>query len=283
LADARCRGVKLADEIKTCDKWQVICVDPEHLKTKEWREISEYSIFRQRIIYAAADEVHLINLWGIDFRRDFGTIGRWVRGRLPTTVSILGLTATLAPGKDTAAVCQSLGFFEGQFHLIRRTNERPNIQIILQTLTHGLAGYEFPDILPFLRSGRKLIIPFHSLDMLYRCYVYIWRLQPASANKMRRTRMYTSLCSAEYNEETIRLMDEDPEFQIILATIAFSNGINAKALLDSLTLGASASVDIMVQEKGRTGREEGTLARGVVFVQKSTITLANKTIAGEHI
>ncbi|KAJ7794485.1 hypothetical protein B0H14DRAFT_3496952 [Mycena olivaceomarginata] len=115
--------------------------------------------------------------------------------------------------------------------------------------------------------------------MLYRCYVCIWRLQPASANKMRRTRMYTSLCSAEYNEETIRLMEKDPEFQIILATIAFSNGINAKALLDSLTLGASASMDITVQEKGRVGREEGTLARGIVFVQKSTITLAKKTIA----
>ncbi|KAJ7301473.1 P-loop containing nucleoside triphosphate hydrolase protein [Mycena albidolilacea] len=267
LADACRRGVSLADEIKTCNKWQVICVDPEHLKTKEWREISEY------------DEVHLINLWGADFRHDFGMIGRWVRGHLPTTVSILGLTATLAPGKDTVAVCQSLGFFEGQFHLIRQTNERPNIQIILQTLMHGLAGYKFPDILPFLRSGRKLIIHFHSLDMLYRCYVYIWRLQPTSTNKMRRTRMYTSLCSAEYNKETIRLMDEDPEFQIILATIAFSNGINAKALLDSLTLGASASVDIMVQEKGRAGRVEGTLARGIVFVQKSTITLANKTIA----
>ncbi|KAJ7340867.1 hypothetical protein DFH08DRAFT_1013059 [Mycena albidolilacea] len=35
----------------------------------------------------------------------------------------------------------------------------------------------------------------------------------------------------------------------------------------------------MVQEKGQAGRAEGTLARGVVFVQKSTITLANKTIA----
>ncbi|KAJ7478915.1 P-loop containing nucleoside triphosphate hydrolase protein [Mycena latifolia] len=276
LADARRQGINLADEIKNCTKWQVICVDPEHLKTKEWRDISESPIFRSRIFYAATDEAHLINEWGILFRIDFRTIGLFLRGRLPSSISIVGLSATLAPGKDTTAVCQTLGLFEGHFHMIRRTNERPNIQFTLQTLTHGLSGYEFPDILPFLRSGRKVIIHFHSLDMLFRCYVYIWRLQPRSAEKMRRTRMYHSLCSPEYNEETIRRIDEDPYCQIVLATIAFSNGINAKAILDSVSLGFSSTVDIVWQEKGRAGRAAGTIARGVVLVQKSTIKTAEK-------
>jgi superfamily II DNA helicase RecQ len=93
--------------------------------------------------------------------------------------------------------------------------------------------------------------------------------------------MYHSLCSAEYNEETIRLIDEDPELQIVLATIAFSNGMNAKALLDSVTFGAKSSVDIFWQEKGRVGRERGTAARGVLLVQQSTITLAKKFLKGE--
>ncbi|KAJ7436651.1 P-loop containing nucleoside triphosphate hydrolase protein [Mycena galericulata] len=113
LGDARRRGVKLADEIKTCAKWQVICVDPEHLKTAEWREISESPIFRSKIIYAATDEVHLINEWGTNFRLDFKTIGLYQRGRLPISISILGLSATLAPGKDTAAVCHGLGLYDG--------------------------------------------------------------------------------------------------------------------------------------------------------------------------
>lgn len=222
LADARRRGVNLADEIKTCAKWQVICVDPEHLKTKEWRDISESPIFRSRIIYAAIDEVHLINEWGTNFRIDFKVIGLFVRGRLPVHISIVGLSATLAQGTDTTAVCQTLGLFEGQFHMIRRSNERPNIQFIMETLSHGLAGYEFPDILRYIESGRKLVIHFNSLDMLFRCYVYIWRLQHPSADKMRRTRMYHSLCSPSYNEETIRRIDEDPECQIVLPTIAGS-------------------------------------------------------------
>ncbi|KAJ6578365.1 hypothetical protein B0H19DRAFT_882876, partial [Mycena capillaripes] len=198
LADARRQGIGLADEIKTCTKWRVICVDPEHLKTKEWREISESPHFRSKIIYAAGDEIHLVNEWGTDFRVDFKLIGLFFRGRLPASVSVVGLTATLAPGKDTTGVCQSLG-------------------------------------------GRKLIVHFSTLDMLFRCYVYIWRLQPACADKMRRTRMYHSLCPPEYNEETIRRIDEDPECQIILATIAFSNGINATGILDSISLGFSST------------------------------------------
>ncbi|KAJ7017953.1 hypothetical protein C8F04DRAFT_1199679 [Mycena alexandri] len=93
---------------------------------------------------------------------------------------------------------------------------------------------------------------------------------------MCRTRMYTSLCSDEYNAETLRMIDEDPECQIIVATIAFSNGINAKSILDSISLGFSSTRDIVVQEKGRAGRAEGSLARGVVLVQPATIAAAKK-------
>jgi hypothetical protein len=38
-------SIRLAREIKESVKWQVICVDPEHLHDKEWREITEYSTF----------------------------------------------------------------------------------------------------------------------------------------------------------------------------------------------------------------------------------------------
>ncbi|KAJ7707925.1 P-loop containing nucleoside triphosphate hydrolase protein [Mycena metata] len=278
LAEARRSGRNLADEIKNCDTWQVVCVDPEHLKTKDWRVISESSVFRAHLLYAAADEVHLINEWGTNFRVDFRGIGPFFRGRLPVTISIVGLSATLTPGKDTMAVCQSLGFFDGRFRMIHRTNERPDIQFSIQTLSHGLSGYEFPDLLPFLRSGRKTIFHFHSLATLFRCYVYIWRLQPNSANKMRRTRMYHSGCPPEYNEETIRLIDEDPELQIILATIAFANGINASSLLDSITVGSSGSPDTTYQEKGRVCRKEGARGRGVLLIQKSSIAQASKVL-----
>ncbi|KAJ7245376.1 P-loop containing nucleoside triphosphate hydrolase protein [Mycena haematopus] len=89
LADARRRGV--------------ICVDPEHLKSKEWREISDSPKFRSQLVYTVTDEAHLINEWGVDFRVDFKSIGIFVRGRLPPSISVVALSATLAPGRDTKA------------------------------------------------------------------------------------------------------------------------------------------------------------------------------------
>jgi hypothetical protein len=55
--------------------------------------------------------------------------------------------------------------------------------------------------------------------------------------------MYHSLRSFEDNEEILKLMDEDPLCQVVIATIAFSNGLNIKALLDSISLGFPDSVD----------------------------------------
>ncbi|KAJ7737945.1 hypothetical protein B0H16DRAFT_1761928 [Mycena metata] len=82
--------------------------------------------------------------------------------------------------------------------------------------------------------------------------------------------------SPEYNEETIRLIDEDPELQIILATIAFANGINASSLLASVTVGSSGSSDTTYQEKGRVCRKAGARGRGVLLVSKSSIAQALK-------
>ena len=38
-------GTPLSDVIKECIKWQIICVDPEHLCDREWREITESLTF----------------------------------------------------------------------------------------------------------------------------------------------------------------------------------------------------------------------------------------------
>jgi superfamily II DNA helicase RecQ len=280
IADARRSGANLVDEIKACGRWEVICVDPEHLQEREWRTIADGPVFRARLLYSAIDEAHLINIWGAEFRESFTHVGRFFRGCFPNSTSVVALTATLAPGAATSSVCTSLGLFDGAFHLIRCSNERPNVQFIMQTLTHGLTGYEFPDLLPFLNTGRKICIHCATLDLVFRVYVYIWRLQPPTADKFRRVRMYHSLCPAAYNDETIHLIDNDPQCQIVICTVAFTNGINARKLLDSISLGFAKTVDIMWQEKGRVGREPETVARGVVLVQLSSISAAMKQLEG---
>ena len=279
LSDARKAGIRLAGEIKECVRWQVICVDPEHLRDKEWREITESPTFRTNVLFACVDEVHLINEWGISFRLAFGAIGTFLRGRFPSSISVVGLSATLEPGLPMVSVCKSLGFFEGNFKLIRGSNERPNTQFTIQFLTHGLNGDKFPDLLPYLAGGRKTIIHCRTIDQVSRVYAYIWRLQPNGINKLIRARVYHSICPSDYNKQTVGLLETDPRLQIVISTVAFSNGLNAKSLLDSLSLGFGSTLNESWQEKGRVGRDRETIGRGVIFAHRSVIKDAESYLA----
>lgn len=260
----------------------MICLDPEHLRDKAWREITESPIFRSNVLFGCIDEVHLINVWGLSFRTAFATIGTFLRGRFPASISVVGLTATLEPGSSTTSVCKSLGFFEGNFRFIRRSNERPNTQFTVQFITRGLNGDKFPDLLPYLAAGRKTIIHCRTLDQVSRVYAYIWRLQPDGADKLIRMRMYHSINPPEYNEETIRLIDDDPRCQIIISTVAFSNGLNAKSLLDSLSLRFASTFDESWQEKERVGRNPNTIGRGIIFANLRTLKAAEAYLASEY-
>ncbi|PPQ87651.1 hypothetical protein CVT25_011489 [Psilocybe cyanescens] len=279
LSNARKAGVRLADVIKECVEWQVICVDPEHLRDKEWKDITESPTFRSNVLFACVDEVHLINTWGLSFREAFTLIGIFLRGRFPASISISALSATLEPGPPTVSVCKSLGFFEGRFKLIRRSNERPNTHFGVQFITHGMNGDQFPYLLPYLASGRKTIVHCQTVDQLSRVYAYIWRLQPDGANKLIQTRVYHSICPPEYNEQTIELIKTDPRCQIVIATVAFSNGLDAVTLLDSLSLGFASTFDESWQEKGRVGRNPHTIGRGVIFANRSIIKVAETYLA----
>jgi superfamily II DNA helicase RecQ len=81
-------GRKLSVEIKSCEKWSLVLVDPEHLKDPEWREITEWPVFRANIVFTCVDEAHLIYEWGLDFRLAFLLIGVFFRGCLPRNASI---------------------------------------------------------------------------------------------------------------------------------------------------------------------------------------------------
>ncbi|KAJ6449537.1 hypothetical protein C8R45DRAFT_1130620, partial [Mycena sanguinolenta] len=153
LAEARRSGINITQEIKACT-WQVVCVDPEHLDGKEWRNISESEEFCVRLLYFSIDEAHLIN----EFCTPLGQLAR--------STSLAALSATLAPGSPTTSVCISLSLANSKY-LIRHTNERPNVQFIMKTLTHGLAD-DFPDLLPFLNSGRKVVIHCATIELVFR-------------------------------------------------------------------------------------------------------------------
>ncbi|KAJ7643002.1 P-loop containing nucleoside triphosphate hydrolase protein [Mycena polygramma] len=279
VTDARKSGRNLVEEIRQCKTWSIICVDPEHLRDKSWRQITASDVFRANIVYGCVDEAHLIKHWGVSFRPFFRHIGAFFRGRLPSSASILALSATFEPGAATNSICQSLGLSGDNFYLLRCSNERPNTQFIMEPLKSGLGGKEFPALIPYLNSGRKAVLHCRRIDDVSRVFTYLWNSLPPGLHRLRRIQMYHSLRSFEDNAEILRLLDEDPECQVVIATVAFANGLNVKSLLDSISLGFPDTVDQLWQEKGRVGRDPETTARGIVLYQPSVLKQAQKQLS----
>jgi superfamily II DNA helicase RecQ len=173
VAAARRNGVPLTQQIRECNAYQVVFVDPEHLKDREWREITDSSIFQDNAVFGSMDELHLSSEWAKDFRKAFRTVGRFLRGRLPAHASINGMTATLQPGESTQLVCHNLGFFNGQFRETRLSNERPNMHIALQLISKR-STTSFSFLNSYIASIRKTIIYVPTLDVLFRVFIYLW-------------------------------------------------------------------------------------------------------------
>ncbi|THU79306.1 hypothetical protein K435DRAFT_562818, partial [Dendrothele bispora CBS 962.96] len=117
-----------------------------------------------------------------------------------------------------------------------------------------LSGENFPQLLPYLSSGRKTIIHCQTLDTVY---VYLPSfIDDSDTTALLRMRVYHSMCSdnLKYNAQTLDMLDNDPICQVVIATVAFANGINVCSLLDSISLGTSSSFNLTWQEKGRVGR-----------------------------
>ncbi|KAJ7691685.1 hypothetical protein B0H14DRAFT_3531759 [Mycena olivaceomarginata] len=91
VTEARIAGRNLVHEIRDCKTWNIICVGPEHLREKAWRQISAFDVFRA---YGCADEAHLINTWGAEFRPQFRHIGAFFNSCLPSSISVMALSAT---------------------------------------------------------------------------------------------------------------------------------------------------------------------------------------------
>lgn len=279
LTEARKSGRSLWKEI-AAGEWALVCIDPEHLASKDWEYITNADLWRENIVFLCVDEIHLIYEWGEDFRPSFRHIGRFARGRCPPHISVFGLSATIEPGKPLATICSTMGFVHGHFHHERRTNERPNIHFSLQTLTHTLGGDLFPDLLPLLAGNRKTVIYCATIQLCWRVFIYLWSLLPPSSERLIRVRIYHAMCWPEENEQTVQLMRDDPRCQIVIATIAFAQGFNVKSLLDSIQLGIATTLNQILQEEGRAGRS-GALARGLVLVQPKAIIAAEKYLQGE--
>ncbi|TFK57843.1 P-loop containing nucleoside triphosphate hydrolase protein [Pluteus cervinus] len=122
----------------------VILVSPEMLSTDPFRTLLAKTEFRSRLFAIVIDEIHLLTTWGETFRPTYEQIA-YVRERIPSSVNFIGLTATLRPGEHMDGICKHARFKSG-YHLIRRSNARPEIQFIIRPFHANYASHSFPQL-----------------------------------------------------------------------------------------------------------------------------------------
>ncbi|KAI1781900.1 P-loop containing nucleoside triphosphate hydrolase protein, partial [Ganoderma leucocontextum] len=230
----------------------MVLLSPEQLATRGFESLIQHRPFQSRFRAFGVDEIHLLNSWGLAFRQAFRQLGH-ARARLPSHIFV-GTSATVLSGNSETGIYSFLGLRTGEFHLIRCSNLRHNVQTIFRTLTHGLGRWTFPDLKWILDSKRKTVIHCRTIALGFRVALFFWHCLPRTVNRAKRVRLYNALNWPSYNVESRTLMREDPEAQIIIATATFMVGMDIPTIHDVIILGALESADEHVQWEGRAGR-----------------------------
>jgi hypothetical protein len=231
----------------------------------------------------AVDEAHLLNTWGASWRKAFRQIG-WVRARFSDVV-LIALTATMRGGKHIRSVCEFLGLQRGQFHLIRRSNARPDIQILFRTMKSNIGGRKFPELDWILRGRRKTLIFCRTIHLGWRVFTYLYKQSQVSNDPdvNKRIRLYNSLNWPEFNAETRKMMEEDVDCLIAIGTDTMSVGVDLSCVEDVLVLDDPEDVDDLFQKYGRVGRNKKrvTDARGILYLSEGAVERAKRVVDAE--
>ncbi|KAJ6550499.1 P-loop containing nucleoside triphosphate hydrolase protein [Mycena sp. CBHHK59/15] len=160
----------------------MLILGPEQLISKGFRDLLAFEPFYDRVCALGVDEIHLLVYWGLTFRKPFAQIGH-MRSRFRPGIPIIGLTATLlGDPKVQDTIFALLGVNRGEYHLIRRSKARHDIQILFCRLYSGIDGRLFPEIDWVLKNSDKTLIFGSTVPLVFRLKSYLNSLLPANSN-----------------------------------------------------------------------------------------------------
>ncbi|TFK20426.1 P-loop containing nucleoside triphosphate hydrolase protein [Coprinopsis marcescibilis] len=116
-----------------------------------------------------------------------------------------------------------------------------------------------------------------SLDLVWRVALYGWSQYPL-AKQYDSVRVWSSITSGGYNQQSLSLFANNLQTSVIVATVAFGMGMNLKNIQYSINLGLPESMEALVQQNGHCGRDGGIDSMGITYVPVSTLNSLNLEI-----
>jgi hypothetical protein len=262
----------------------VVLAGPEQLTCAEFEKAVRDDIFWARTCGLGFDEVHLLNVWGRQFRKDFLQMG-FVKARLNDTHCPWILTsATIRQVIPYNNICHLLGLRSTRLHVIRRSNFRPEIQLLFRTLSSPIDGDSFLELDWVLMSGRTTLIFCKTISLGTRIHAHLFNQSPPG-NRDQNIRLYNSLNWDDHNAETRELLagipGESAYCQIGIGTDTLSVGVDMPAIADGILVGDIDDSDEAFQKFGRLARRSGLVLnpRGIVYTTPAALEAAEQAMA----
>lgn len=267
-------------------KHSIILMGPEQLQSPEFRHLVSSKEFVARVCRLGIDEVHLIYTWGASqFRRAFLDLG-FIRTRLPAIngelIPLIAVSATIREGQSKKTICNTLGLSAGQYHLLRRSNLRPDIQIIVREMVSPISGVLFPELEWVLDDDSNTVIFCKTIGLGFRVAAYLWRraIAKGSTELSSRLRLFNSLNAQSFNEETLGFLNENKRASITIATDVLSVGWDSPFTKTVVVFGEPDDIDEFVQKIGRAGRNKTMVPHPRAFLYHSKGALSTTAKQG---
>lgn len=243
--------------VTACKQGNVIIAGPEQLKSKEFEKAVCNDVFWTRTCALGFDEVHILNVWGPCFRKDFLQMG-FVKAQLNDSHCPWILTsATIHNGPPFDNICRLLALCGSPLHIIWYSNYRPEIQLLFRVLTSPIDGDSFPELDWVLDSGHSTLIFAKTISLGSQIHGHLYN-KATPRNCDRNICLYNSLNWDNYNTKTHALLAGVPGTtaycQIGIGTDTLSVGVDMPAIADAILIGDIEDADEAFQKIGHTGQ-----------------------------
>eukprot|EP01080_Neovahlkampfia_damariscottae_P008539 gene8539-363_t len=231
---------KVYEDVKN-GKIKVLFISPERLNNDRFIELVQKEF--PPISFACIDEVHCVSQWSHNFRPSYLHLKNLLQNKLGVK-TILGLTAT-ATHFSEKSICDLLNIPKDG--VIRAPLSRENLNL---TISKGIDKYQ--DVVNLLNSDR-----FKKCSSII---IYTMLRNDADSlsnylnvNGFESKSYHAGLTSSERTQRQKSFISK--KTRIIVATVAFGMGINAKSVSAVIHFSLPRSLEDYTQEVGRAGRD----------------------------
>lgn len=240
-------------------KYRAVFMSPEVIfKSRRLEKLWDNKEWRKRLMVVVVDEAHCVVVWGNDFRKDYGQLGR-LRFMVPSHIPFLAVSATMQPTLLHSAI-KLLGFNENNIDIINVGNDRTNVKYVVARMKHPASSFQD---LHFLKDLLKTIVYFQSRNAVELAAVYLRGLV-GKENVL----VYHAFKSEEYKSVNMDAFRGNSA-PILLATEAAGMGCDISNVLRVVQFGFPDSISSMVQRLGRAARDPQLYGVGILLAPKT--------------